>query len=346
MNTYGVFSYALRVLGKRRSLYFWIITLLRGVVALLDVLGLVVLGLAATLLAQSVKGEFVSIPALDGYADFIGEFFSNFERASLVFNLGILVVLFFLLKGMLSYVLGLTASRFLARCETSITRVLATDIFRLDGQPSRKSPEQISYSLTFGTAALVSRGLGSISTLVSEFFALTFTIALLLVVQPITTLLAIMYLGLVSLILATLIGRKIQIFGQTSTNQINLANRSVRDVLATQRERFLSGRLGESVDSIAEIKLQSAQALGQALQYSLLPRYVIESSFLLGAFAMAAYQFRTSDWVSASTSVALFMAAGSRIAPSGLAILSSLNTLRQVTPDAQMAKELFQNEGV
>ena len=305
----------------------------------MDLGAIVVLALAVNILTADVKSDSALSPELQGVVDQVLTL-TTVSRESLVFLLAAVVLVLFVLKAVASSLFTAQMNQFLARCETTVTSDLASDLFRAVTLNGKIPTERASYALTFGTSALVSRGLGAVSTLISEFLSLLVTLSVLVAYQPVTTGIAIVYFGIIGVFLTVGFGRKVELFGRKNTEGLNQANSFIKDSLGAQRELFLAGKLGWATGKVTEIKRSAASALGGAIYYSAMPRFVIETALVVGAFALAAFEFRFYSVETAVTGLTVFLAGGSRMAPSLLTILAGLATLRQVRPDALVALDL------
>lgn len=309
---------------------------------MMDLGAIVVLALAVNILTADVKSDSALSPELKGVVDFVMNL-TTVSRANLVFLLAAVVLVLFVLKAVASALFTAQMNQFLARCETTVTSDLASDLFRAVTSNGKIPSERASYALTFGTSALVSRGLGAVSTLISEFLSLLVTLSVLVAYQPVTTGIAIVYFGIIGVFLTVAFGRKVELFGRKNTEGLNQANSFIKDSLGAQRELFLAGKLGWATGKVTEIKRSAASALGGAIYYSAMPRFVIETALIVGAFALAAFEFRFYSVETAVTGLTVFLAGGSRMAPSLLTILAGLATLRQVRPDALVALDLHES---
>ena len=335
---------ALFLLGRRRRFFFWVFTACRGILGVVDLGAIVVLALAVNVLTADVKSQGALSPELQGVVAFVMSV-TSVSRANLVFLLAAFVLGLFVLKAVASALFTAQMNQFLARCETTVTSTLASKLFNAVALNGKIPAERASYALTFGTSALISRGLGAVSTLFSELLSLLVTLSVLAVYQPATTGIAVLYFGLIGLFLTVVFGRKVERYGQKNTEGLNQANSFIKDSLGAQRELFLAGKLGWATGKVTDIKNSAASALGGAIYYSAMPRFVIETALILGAFALAAFEFRLYSLETAVTGLTVFLAGGSRMAPSLLTILAGLATLRQVRSDALVALELGESLG-
>jgi hypothetical protein len=308
----------------------------------MDLGALIVLALAVNVLTADVKNDGGLSPELQRVVNLVMTL-TSVSRVNLVLLLAATVLALFVLKALASALLSAQTNQFLARCETTVTSSLTSDLFSAVTLNGKIPAERASYALTFGTSALVSRGLGAVSTLASELLSLLVTLSVLVVYQPVTTGIAVVYFGVIAIFLTLVFGRKVEHFGRKNTEGINQANSFIKDSLGVQRELYLAGKLGWATGKVTEIKKSAASALGGAIYYSALPRFVVETALILGAFALAAFEFRFFSLETAVTGLTVFLAGGSRMAPSLLTILAGLATLRQVRSDALVALEVRQS---
>jgi ABC-type multidrug transport system fused ATPase/permease subunit len=98
----------------------------------------------------------------------------------------------------------------------------------------------------------------------------------------------------------------------------------LNESLLAFREIFVRNRQSYYAENISRLKLGFANASAEQTFLPNVSKYIIEISVTLGAVVVAAIQFSTQDAPRAAASLALFIAAGSRIAPALLRIQQSL----------------------
>lgn len=333
------FRTALEMLGGANRLKFWTLSVIRGLLGLLDIAALLLLALAVNVLTADVRNGGELNADISQIIKAISAF-TSVNRSNIVFLLAAGVLLLFVGKAVISATLTFQMNQYLSRCEITVTNHLTGKLMNAVQSHGLLSAERVSYALTFGTSALVSRGLGALSTLVAESITLLAVLTVLLVYQPITTGIAILYFAMIGMALVIWVGGKTEVFGRINTDSLSRASVLIRDSIGAQRELYLAGKIDWSVDKVTRLKGNASTALGSASTLAAMPRFVIETALVVGAFILAAFEFRFFNLETAVTGLTVFLAGGSRIAPSLLTVVSSFATLRQVSPDARVALDI------
>jgi ABC-type multidrug transport system fused ATPase/permease subunit len=102
------------------------------------------------------------------------------------------------------------------------------------------------------------------------------------------------------------------------------SNQMLNESLLAFREIFVRNKQTYYARNISDLKFGYANANAEQTFLPNISKYVVEISVILGAVLVAAIQFTTQDASRAVASLALFIAAGSRIAPALLRIQQSL----------------------
>ncbi|MDP2013357.1 MAG: ABC transporter ATP-binding protein, partial [Actinomycetota bacterium] len=157
----------------------------------------------------------------------------------------------------------------------------------------------------------------------------------LLFYDPVLTLISVGMFGGVVLLMHRLLGkwtsRNAQIMTDASIDTLT----AVSEALATYRESTVLNRREFYVDRYESLVGRYAMASSTSSFILEIPKYVLEASLYIGVLILAVVQFVTKDWSAAAATVALFLAAGSRIVPSLLRVQGAGITIRNAAVQAQ-----------
>ena len=318
---------------KRRQL------VLAGVVqvslGLLDLLGIALIGLVA---AVAVSGIGVTtIPDwLAPSMQRVGLGGLTVSQLSVVIALAAVTIL--VLKTVLSALLSRGIIRFLAARQSEVSVRLAREFLsRPLAQVQRWTMPEATYALGAGVGAATISLLGSAITVASELFLFAIVGISLLIYDPVLTLVCAVLFGVIALILQRVLGRwsarNAEIQKETSIHTLT----AVSEALATYREATVLNRRELYVDRYALLVDRNAVANANAAFILEIPKYVLESALYLGILVLAVVQFLTKDWAAAAATVALFLAAGSRVVPALLRLQGAAITIRNASVQAQPA---------
>jgi ATP-binding cassette subfamily C protein len=290
---------------------------------LLDIIGLAGIALLATSFgAFATSGGSVAslnIPA-------IGEVFIN-ERAAVVISLAIAGT--FLLKSAFSIFLNLKTALFVASLEADFSETLARDYFTGGSEGEQGFSDSLSefQNVSIISTSSLAMFINARIAVISESALLVAMAAAFILVNPIATVAMFVYLTAVLWALGKVITGKIRSNGKLQLAGSETALTSSRDLFGVRREVRASGLLAPWLKVFADGRLKSASSSGIIYTLNSLPRYVIETSLILGIFAFLAGIVVFSDLPSQAVTIGVFMAGGLRLVASLLPLQAAINSM-------------------
>ncbi len=310
--------------------------------ALLDLLGVLLIGLVGALAVATVQSQ--PPPELVGrLADIFG--LGDLSSQSLIMVIGGAAAVVLLTKSFLSSFLTRRVLIFLANRQALISARLSKELL---SQPltfiQRRSSQETAYALIGGAGAATSYILGQAVIAATELAVLVVLGGALLVVSPWIALGAIAFFAVVAALLQRLMGSwASRIGGVTATADIQSLN-AIQEALGAYREMTVSNRRGLVVLKIQDLRWRAAKVAADLQIVGMLPKYVFEAALVVAGFGLASVLFTTQDSTVAVGTLALFVAAGSRVIPSVLRLQSAALTMRSAAgaagPTFRLAEEL------
>jgi ABC-type multidrug transport system fused ATPase/permease subunit len=241
---------------------------------------------------------------------------------------GLLAITFLVGKTVLSIFFTHRGLKFLSAQGANIFRDLLGRLLNLPIlQIQNRTTQQLRFALTEGINALTVQVLGSVIVFASDISLLLFMIIGLIFVDLTMTIASVSFFVIVALVLYRLLNTRATIFGKMNT-VINIEIGSkLTEVLHSYREVFVSGRRGNFANSISSLKDKMAVVEAERSFMPYIGKYVLEASVVSGAVLLGIFQYFKSSSATATTTLAIFLAAGTRIAP---AILRLQQTLIQI----------------
>lgn len=344
MGSFTQVRIALSYLTKRELVVYLLLIGLRTLAGLLDLLGILLIALVVNLFTTSGSSN----GALTALPDFATGLITRISQDEMVaaFYLGSFALLLFVLKGVFSAGLSLKSARQIAWIESQHSSLWQEQILRSQLlRQSRYQPSEVAHLLTFGCSALFSRTLVPFSAAVADSLVLIATLIALLIYQPTVTIFAVLYFLIIGILLYKVIGKRIEAFGNEHLSAQLESTQVLTDWLGIQRELHLTGRFDTASSKFRVQRRKSSLSLANTLFMAGLPRYVVETALILGAFLLAWYEFSKSDSANAATTLALFLASGTRITPSLLALLNANSSIRQSSAEASKTLSLLKVVG-
>lgn len=301
--------------------------------SLLDLGGVLVLGLVASLAVTTVQSQ--PPPSLvTELASVLG--LEEMSSSNLVIVLTSMAAVLLLAKSAISALLTRRIFIFLANRQALVSARLAHSLLSqpLDYLQSHSS-QHLTYALIQGTGAATMSMLG-LSTIVLTESALMVVMAIaLLLVDPWVTLGAIVFFAAVALILQKTMGNWSHRVGTLARLADVGSMNAIQEALASFREIFVSDRRASYVEEIQEFRWQAAKVAADKQLIAMLPKYIFEAALVLGGFLLAFVLFAAQDAVQAVGTLALFIAASTRVMPSLLRLQASALGLRGAAGSAE-----------
>ena len=320
-------SLSLRSIGEvvsrssRRRIYGFAVA--RALASFLDILGLAGIALLATSFgAFATSGG--SVASID--VPVRGEIIINATSAVVI---ALLIVCTFLLKSAFSIFLTLKTGLFVADLEAGFSKTLAQDYFSGGSEGERGFTDSLSefQNISMASAIALSSFINSRIAAISEVALLIGMIGAFLLINPVAAVAMFVYLGSVLWALSQFVTKRIRTNGVNAMMGSRIALTSSRDLFGVRREVRASGVLNPWVSKFTSGRSQSASSDAIIMTLSGLPRFVIETSLILGIFAFLAGIIIFSDLPSQAVTIGVFMAGGLRVVASLLPLQSAINTM-------------------
>lgn len=329
---------ALALLTQRDRRLFRLATVAQMLLSLLDLAGVALIGAIGAVAVSGIDPNSLP-PVITEWRDRLG--LDGFTVSQLIGILAVAAVFLFLLKTVLSAYITRRMFRFLANRQADVSARLAQAILaRPLLEVQRWSTAEVLYALTGGTAAAITSLLGAALIILTEIFLFVVMGIGLFVIDPLLTISAALFFAAIVFGLQIALGRasarnaSIQALRGMSTMT------TVSEALTTYRETSVLNRRDFYVDRFDRLARESARAGATNAFLAEIPKYVLESALVVGAFALAIVQFLTKDLAAAAALVALFLAAGFRIVPALLRLQGAGISIRSASAAARKTFEL------
>jgi ABC-type multidrug transport system fused ATPase/permease subunit len=322
-------------MSRRR---FWILTSIKATVGVLDVVALGFVGLIGQLALANSKDE--NVGGLSG--DIIGQIsFGATNTKNQFMYLTLWVLLFFIGKASLSYFTNARMFSFLAQEEINCGRRLAEGIFSTSlVETKKRSSQQVSQVATQGTIAAILRVLGFSSVVVAEVALLVLLGMLFVILEPGLTVVLSIYFVLLGSAMHFVIARPLENYGKTVAVTTSDSFRTIQEGIRTFREIFVLNKADFFVRRFVASKKEAAEKTAHVLTLTTAPRHIVDTALIIGIALVGVYAFSQNDPNEAARSISFVLIAGTRVAPSLLAIQGALAAIRQAGGESEGVYEL------
>jgi ABC-type multidrug transport system fused ATPase/permease subunit len=314
------------------------------VIGALDLLGVALIGvlgaLAITGIQSATPGERVSqilgILNIDSF---------SFQKQA--FILAIIAVFILVFRTVVSIILTRITLRFIARKSAMLSsnlmeNILGQSIDRIQSNSIQTTMYAVSNGVTAitlgivaGTTSLIA-DLALVSIMTAGLFLIDFQIAIF----------AIFFFSLIGLALYRLQQKQARALGKKEAELNISSNQKIYESIVAFREISTKGAVGNYVKEIREIRFELADTLAQVSFLPNISKYVIEASIIIGAFVVSAFQFLQYDAKHAVATLAVFVAAASRISPAILRAQQGLISIKNSLGGAETTLKIIDEVGL
>lgn len=312
------------------------------ILSVLDLLGVVLIGLVGALSVNSLQSTPPSARILDIVSK-VGLHELPINKQITI--LGVISVVVLVSRSMASLVITKKIMYFFSRRSADLSISLTKKLF---SQPlltiKERSSQDILYSLTSGAQYLMVQVLGTCTVLVADIAVLTLLMIGLVAFDPLTAFSTFAIFATVALALHKLLSAKAGALGAQNA-KINIeGNKAINESLTAFREAFVGNRFNYYIQKIAKSRQDLAEVSGRVNFMPYISKYVIEATVILGALIITGIQIIIWDAAHAVAALGIFLAAGSRIGPSVLRLQQGLvqvrNSLGMASPTLNLMEEL------
>jgi ABC-type multidrug transport system fused ATPase/permease subunit len=317
------------------------ISFLQLILGALDLLGVAVIGVIGALSVTGVKS---GLPGgrLNAIISLIN--LDNFSFQTQIAILSIFAVFLLVTKTVVSAVFTKRIFQYLGKQGAELsTQIMKALLCKSILFTKSRNIQELIYMSSSGTNALSIGVIGGAITLVADF-SLTIVIGCaLLFVDPIIAIVTFILFGLVLHTLNRATQEKSTTLGKNFAEYSIQSNNLFDESLKLFREIKLSNHKDAVILESHHLRTRLSSTAAEIAFLPNLSKYVIESSILIGALLLSAFQFLAQDSSQAVATLAVFIAAGTRIAPALLRIQQGLLVIRNSSGTALSTIELIRD---
>ena len=322
----NTFKRAVGILSKSDKRKLILISLIQVFLGVLDLFGVLAVGLLGTLSVTGIQsqapGERVSsVLSLLGLSN------SSFQSQATA--IGLAAVILLVGRTVLSIIF---TRRILYFMSSRGAHISANLVRRLLSQPllvvQRWSVQESLFAVTIGVEIIALQVLALSVVLVADVALLAILIFGLFIVDPVTSVGTVLIFGVVALALFKLMHEKAGAVGAKNARLSIKSSEKIVEVFASYRESIVRNRRDFYSREIAKSRFDIADTKAEMSFMPYISKYVIETTVIVGAVLIGAIQFLMQDSAQAVATLAIFVAAGSRIAPAVLRIQQGSVTMK------------------
>lgn len=339
VNPSSPFMRGLGLLSKRDSRKLKLVVFLQVFLGGLDLVGVALIGILGALSITGVQaqepgnrvGSILGILKLDNL---------SFQTQCTI--LGLLAGLFLVAKTVLSVLFTKRALSFLAFRAADISKRLTQQLlFQPYLKIQARSTQEWLFALTGSVNSLIIGVMGSVVSMISDFSLILVMLLGLFAVDPGTAFGSLVYFGLIAYIVHSRLGAKAHMLGKDNYALTVQNNELVVQLVTSFREIYVRNRQAYYLSKISDGRYSLAGIAGELNFMPYVSKYVLEASIVIGGLLLASSQFLLQDAKHAFATLAIFLAAASRIAPALLRLQQGLLQIKSSSGGAIPALSLI-----
>ena len=332
---------ALKLLSSQDRKRFWILVIAQMSTGLLDLIGAGLITLVVLLLVGAFEPNANSDALLSKLNGF--QFFTDYSLIKLAVVSGIGAAVFFLIKSIACLWLIRKNLVFLGNQHSQIVsrlsdRLLKKNLLFIES----KSSQETSNAILNGTSYLTIELLGPLAIGLSEATLLILFAALMLWINPILMLCTVIFFGSAGVLLHRILGRWAGEVGSIVAQTSSDGQRELQETIGNFRSVTVFGRQEFFVKGIRIQAQKGALAHSTKRFIEQIPKFSLEVTLVLGVLALGISQISSSDLVSASTTLALFLTIAVRSTPSMLRLQGVFIAMRNATGQAKQTLDFIE----
>ena len=322
----STFSRAVGVLSKSDKKKLLFIALIQILLGIMDLLGVLAIGLLGTL---SITGIQANQPGakVGSVLELLG--LSNATLQTQVSVVGITAVFLLVGRTVLSIIFTRRILYFMSYRGAALSAKLVSKFL---SQPwlviQRWTVQEALFAVTRGVEIVSLEVLALSVVLIADIALLAILITGLFIVDPVTSIGTVLIFGVIALILYKLMHQKAEKIGYKSAALSIKSSEKISEVFSSYRESIVRNRRDFYGREIAKTRFEFADTRAEIGFMPYISKYVIETTVIIGAVLIGAVQFLMQDAAHAVATLAIFVAAGSRIAPAVLRIQQGSVTMK------------------
>jgi ABC-type multidrug transport system fused ATPase/permease subunit len=336
----NTFFKIVQLLPSRDQRIIIAIVIAQMMMGVLDLLGVAAIGLLGTLSVNGFNSQEHS-PTIENILQFIQ--LDGLSYQSQAGALGIFAAFLLIGRTIISILFTRRILYFLSRRGAKISADLVS---RMLAQPllivQERSTQEILFGVTRGVQLMVLEVLATALVLLSDLSLLVIMGIGLFVLDPVTALGTYALFSLIGFLLYRFMHVRATALGIESSRLNIHSNEKIVEVFSSYRESVVRNRRDYYSRQIGKLRYSLANTTAEINFLPYVSKYVIETSVVLGALLLGFVEFVFHDVAHAVSTLAIFLAAGSRIAPAVLRVQQGSVVIRGSLGAAAPTLELIE----
>lgn len=321
---------SLNKFDRRKYVYF---LLSKIIISALDLIGILFFGL----LTAIAVGNFTGTSSTSFLGKYVPENIA--KNLPLVAGIGLF---FFLTKAFTAVWVGKKQANFFARVDTDVASNIVKFSMKNGLTELKKyTPDSWQWAVMESTSNAYSGVLMNLSVVISEGVLLFSIFVLFSVVNPIWTIIILLYFGIIFYGMQLTIGKLQHKYGELYSKGVTQSTNELRSIFSAFKEIDVLSKDDYFSEKFRQSRSIAAHSLSQSRFLMTMPRYVIETALMIGVVLFIGWQYGTGTLDSAiGSTVGIFLAGSLRMMGSAIPLQNSLSTLKSQIPQSAASMEI------
>jgi len=304
--------------GKKR---LTLVVLWNTLIASLDLFAIALIGLLATLSLGNGSSEISN--TIKDQLSFIGA--DDWNISHLIWLLAIGTAALFLFKTLLTVYCTRKILHFLSTTSSVLsTRLVASLLSKPITALETRTSHETLFLLTRGVEVIGLQILATFFILISDVFLSSLIFILVFFVDPPTAIFSGVFFGLSAIGLNKVLHSRASLNGKKNTELNVLSNQTIMEIFQSYRELVVGYRRNYYIKKVGEIRSKLAFTSAELSFLPFVSKYIMEFLVVFSAILISGFQILIGNSETAIQTMAIFLAAGTRLAPAVLRIQQSV----------------------
>ena len=327
----------LSILSKKDKIAFFSILTFQTLTASLDIIGIFVVGILASLSSNYILATNLNFITLS-FLNFFN--LSNYPLKSIIFITALLTLIFFVMKSIISIYLNWKIILFYSKKHFEYSSNLYAKVLNASYSWLKKQNlEDVNMAIGAGSEAIFVKQIANLIMVISDAVLVIFMLVFLVAYNFEVALFTFIFLLVIAIILQKVIGAKASRYGTIKFESTMLQYSFVNMILLAFKEVFVLKKDDYFKNKYDKSLILSTTAGAKGLWIQQVPKYVFEIALVIGIFLLTL--FLVAGSIDNISILIVFIIAAGRLIPSFFRIQSGFLGMKSSYSEAAQSINFF-----
>jgi ABC-type multidrug transport system fused ATPase/permease subunit len=327
----------LNILSKKDKITFFGILAVQTITASLDIIGIFVVGILASLSSNYILGTSLNSVSLN----FIKFFeLSDYSLKLIIFVTSLIALIFFITKSIISIILNWKIFIFYSKKHFNFSSNLYSKLLNSSySWLKMQNIENVHMAIGLGPEAIFVKQIANLIMVISDTILVIFILVFLIAYNFEVALFTFIFLLIIAIILQKVIGIKASLYGTVKFESSMSQDTFVNMILLAFKEIFVLNKSYYFRNKFDKVLHLNTTASAKGLWIQQIPKYVFEIALVIGIFLLSL--FLVSSSIGNISILIVFIIAAGRLIPSFFRIQSGILGIKSSYSEASQSIKFF-----